>query len=340
MPMYTANLISDFGINIINPLYAHNSAILNGEDSFMDGLYEDGSWAVHDWNRNQQNYGTLYANKDVQIVASLDDGTKEQNNLPKGAAIFLDSSPDSNSISTRINKDLASLKVDYRIWLPSLKPTDYLFNSMAPVNNTEYHTISSDKESKNGKQNDSTLLFNINEDVAKSLGNNKQVSFLFAISENEITPETPFSPLLLYNSPTIEGPDKYDLSQSTQKPLYCLRLEDPNDITSIDLWSYKTKTINRQRGGVTILNNVINATNGEDAVINITAPSSGNLSVMILTLDGNVVQYLHRGNIEAGEYNFYWNGTNLNNTKVARGLYFVRVIGLDIDETRKIMVVR
>ena len=133
---------------------------------------------------------------------------------------------------------------------------------------------------------------------------------------------------------------QYDLKKSTMVPIYCLRLEDPNDITSIDLWSYKTKSITKQRGGVTILNNVINATNGEDVVINVDVKEKGNLSVMVLTLDGNIIQYLQRGNIEPGEYNFYWNGTNMNNTKVARGLYFIRVIGANIDETRKVMVIR
>jgi flagellar hook assembly protein FlgD len=49
---------------------------------------------------------------------------------------------------------------------------------------------------------------------------------------------------------------------------------------------------------------------------------------------------LERGRKGAGTYSYYWDGTNLGGRPVARGMYFVRVVGPDIDEIRKVMVVK
>ena len=59
-----------------------------------------------------------------------------------------------------------------------------------------------------------------------------------------------------------------------------------------------------------------------------------------MTLDGNIITYLNRGTTGAGEHYFTWNGRNRNGNIVARGMYFIRVIGSGIDETRKVMVVK
>lgn len=124
------------------------------------------------------------------------------------------------------------------------------------------------------------------------------------------------------------------------QPLFALRLKNSNDPTSLDLWSFRLKNIALQRGNVTILNNVIDVNQGEMAVVQVNMPSSGNLNVVVMTLDGNVVRYLQHGTASAGEHSYSWNGTAKSGKKVARGLYFVRVFGNGIDETRKIMVVK
>ena len=108
----------------------------------------------------------------------------------------------------------------------------------------------------------------------------------------------------------------------------------------MDLWSFKVKDIKTQRGGVTILNNVINANQGEKTVLKVDVPTEGRLNVMVMTLDGNIITYLHRGNAKAGENYFTWDGKNRNGSVVARGMYFIRVTGSDFDETRKVMVVK
>nr|MCR5699043.1 T9SS type A sorting domain-containing protein [Treponemataceae bacterium] len=79
---------------------------------------------------------------------------------------------------------------------------------------------------------------------------------------------------------------------------------------------------------------------GEKTVIAVEMPSDGVLSVQVLTLDGNVITNLQRGTTTAGTHYYSWNGTNRGGNKVARGLYFVRVVGPGIDETRKVMCVK
>ena len=57
-------------------------------------------------------------------------------------------------------------------------------------------------------------------------------------------------------------------------------------------------------------------------------------------LDGNVVKVLQRGLKGGGTYSYYWDGTNGAGNPVTRGLYFIRVVGPDMDEMRKVMVVK
>lgn len=123
-------------------------------------------------------------------------------------------------------------------------------------------------------------------------------------------------------------------------PLYALRLKDPNDPASIDLWSFDIASIKKQAGGVSILNNVINTNTGEQTLIKVDAEKAGSLSVIVMTLDGDVLKVLHSGRVEKGEHIYKWDGKNANGEPVARGLYFIRVVGPDIDETRKVMAVR
>ena len=162
-----------------------------------------------------------------------------------------------------------------------------------------------------------------------------QISFMFGITN------TDGSPVRIYNNPyfDIEN-NRYDFSHNIPVPLYSLRMHDTTDIGTLDLWSFRLKGITGQRGGVTILNNVINAANGEKTVIKVDVPVEGKLNVIVMTLDGNIITYLHRGNAKTGENYFTWDGKNRSGSAVARGMYFIRVVGTDFDETRKVMVVK
>ena len=132
----------------------------------------------------------------------------------------------------------------------------------------------------------------------------------------------------------------YDLSKSISYPLFALNLSNSSDLLSLSPWYITLKSITEQRGGVTILNNVINAAAGEKTVLKVNMPSSGNLDIMIMTIDGNIVKYLAHGNAGAGEHFYYWDGRNNAGSEVARGMYFVIIKGPGIDENRKVMVVK
>ena len=88
------------------------------------------------------------------------------------------------------------------------------------------------------------------------------------------------------------------------------------------------------------MNNVIDTSRGDIATVKVDMSGSGSLSVIVMTLDGNVVQYLQHGTASGSEHYYSWNGKTKGGKNVARGMYFVRVIGSGFDETRKIMVVR
>ncbi|MDR2303120.1 MAG: hypothetical protein LBE10_00840 [Treponema sp.] len=130
-------------------------------------------------------------------------------------------------------------------------------------------------------------------------------------------------------------------------PMYAGRLDIPRGAEVPIDWYRKIKpftvevhTTTIQRGGVTILNNVINPTRGEQVYVNYNMTRSGRVTIQVFTLDGNLVKSLRRENRAAGEYREAWDGTNRGGRPVARGMYFIRVVGPDIDEIRKVMVVK
>ena len=122
--------------------------------------------------------------------------------------------------------------------------------------------------------------------------------------------------------------------------LPCVRLQNPSDLWSFEPWKFRVEDIRKQRGGVTILNNVVNPNNGDNAVLMYEVPNPGVVTAQIFSLNGNLVKILHRGRQAAGTYQYIWDGRNHSGNIVARGVYFVRVVGPDMDEIRKIMIVK
>jgi hypothetical protein len=96
-----------------------------------------------------------------------------------------------------------------------------------------------------------------------------------------------------------------------------------------------------QKGGATILNNVIDPTKGETARLSYQLTKSGAVTVTVFTLDGDVVARLVNTSSQAeGDHSVSWNGRNMAGHSVARGLYFVRIVAPGMDEIRKVLVVR
>jgi hypothetical protein len=135
--------------------------------------------------------------------------------------------------------------------------------------------------------------------------------------------------------------------QGGRIPLYVARLDIPRggDIPTdwyrrIKPFSFRIHDITLQRSGVTILNNVIDPNKGEKTYVDYKLNRNGRVTIQVFTLDGTMVQVLQRGSQGAGEYRVSWDGKNRGGRAVARGLYFIRVVGPEIDEIRKVMVVK
>lgn len=298
--------LTDFAINVIEPEFAHNSNMLdsNGDD-VQFGLYSEGSWAVHSWGRDQGNYGTLNPEYDVFMRV------QDPYDLLAGKAgtLFLSNNPTDKSVSYEYNRISGR---NWRIWLPEISA------NISPVAN--------DNRIKLDGNADGTDPHIINYDIK-----------LFSDSATYGGYDAGTTITFLFDTGLTV---KHDGSSGIESPLYALRLSDPNDVSSLDLWSIKLKSITAQRGGVSILNNVINPLNGEKAVLRLNMASAGSVNIMVMTLDGNIVTYLNRGEVESGEQFFTWDGKNTSGKVVARGMYFIRVMGNGIDETRKVMIVK
>jgi hypothetical protein len=139
----------------------------------------------------------------------------------------------------------------------------------------------------------------------------------------------------------------FHLGASVDPELYAARLHvspgapiPPNWYRLVRPFSFEIHDITRQRSGVTILNNVINPNNGESTYVHYQLVKGGQVTIQVFTLDGTMVDILYRGHRDSGEYRAVWGGKNRGGRAVARGMYFIRVVGPDIDEIRKVMVVK
>lgn len=323
--MYQTHAISDIAINGINPLYGYNDSLkLNKAQNNLNDI----GYIIRDWNENQKNNGTLYHGEEITIVCDVDNNSKIENDFIGNVRLFYNNDTNNKMIAEQFNYKIGGM---VRLWFPNIM--NYNFSFFSLLKNEKYNSIISERI--NNKNISAGLKFDFPKSVVENWKSGNQISFLFSYLNEDN------SQLNIYPAPKFNlSTGLYELNNSMKFPLFAIRMKDVNDITSLDLWSFKVKSVTNQRGGVTILNNVINATYGEKAIVKINLPQDGNLDVMVMTLDGNIVTYLNHGATTSGEHYFTWNGTNNAGFKVARGLYFVRVISSTIDETRKIMVVK
>ncbi|HEY9593187.1 MAG TPA: FlgD immunoglobulin-like domain containing protein, partial [Spirochaetia bacterium] len=135
----------------------------------------------------------------------------------------------------------------------------------------------------------------------------------------------------------------FSIPQSTSF-LYTASVPDPSSDSSwyqhMKPWEFDLHSIRPQRGGVQILNNVINPDRGDAATLQYTLASSGQVTVTVFDLAGSIVNVLVRTTQGAGDYEVTWDGKNRGKKNVTRGIYFVRIVAPGIDEIRKVLVVR
>lgn len=327
MTKNSGHALSDFAVNALDVLYAYANP-KDDDDWNEKGIYGQNTasvssdYAVHDFTAEQGNYGALVEQRDIalqiKINGEMDPDRKFLLVPSKSSALS------SEMISDKINLLLGT---DWRVWLPtSLKAVATHPNSSVMSENFP--------ESADGGNG---ILWNYtlkNEDYGFKSGD--EIQFLFKFTDaagNDI--------LLDNDADDFTGGSA---NPSHPVPLYALKMPlekiNAGDFSFVDLWSFKIKSIKQQRGGVTILNNVINVNAREQAVLEVNVPEEGNLNVFVMTVDGNIVKRLNHGRVNSGTHYYRWNGTNNASKPVARGLYFVRVVGPGIDETRKVLCVK
>jgi hypothetical protein len=200
------------------------------------------------------------------------------------------------------------------LWLPRVtgtNPTGIWFSTIVPMLYPDFKSLS-----LTGPPTQSNYLFNINDNFT----NGQKFEFLFR----------------------FEGIPNADPN------LFVARLDAPPGVIPSRWWEsvrpFHFNVINTrpQRGGVTILNNVIDPTAGDFTYIRYHMLRPGRVTVQVFTLDGTLVRNLRRNysHTHVGEFSVAWDGRNERGNPVARGMYFVRVVGPDVDEIRRIMVVR
>ena len=327
MTQNSGHALSDFAVNALDVLYAYANP-KDDDDWNEKGIYGQNTasvssdYAVHDFTAEQGNYGALVEQRDIALQIKINGEMKSDRRFllvpSKSSALS------SEMISDKINLLLGT---DWRVWLPtSLKAVATHPNSSVMSENFP--------ESADGGNG---ILWNYtlkNEDYGFKSGDEIQFLFKFTDADgNDI--------LLDNDADDFTGGSA---NPSHPVPLYALKMPlekiNAGDFSFVDLWSFKIKSIKQQRGGVTILNNVINLNAREQAVLEVNVPEEGNLNVFVMTVDGNIVKRLNHGRVNSGTHYYRWNGTNNASKPVARGLYFVRVVGPGIDETRKVLCVK
>jgi len=126
----------------------------------------------------------------------------------------------------------------------------------------------------------------------------------------------------------------------TNTGLPCARIPNPDDPRTATPWLIQIRRLRTQRGDATITNNVINPLRGETATLTYTIPQTGMVTINVFDLKGDIVDVLYRGQRSAGEYSTAWDGRNRGNRVVARGIYFIKIVGPSINEIRKVLVVK
>ena len=341
LPNFSAHPISDFAVNVVQPVYAYDDRYAGTGGSDMTEIF-DSSVAAYDWNEEQRKLGTLIMEHDIFIYAKFNDGAQQTPASVNVNAYFdLVSQLTPGAVSVNYNKNTSDVS-DWRVWLPNknFNIAVTAFSALSPelndINKTSVITLSDPAKYKYRGDN-KPLIFNLPYKGGTSIStagwsSGDQISFLFGLANTSNTPiKIRHNPVWDEHTSTYTG---------EESPLFALRLKNPSDITSVDLWSFKMQKQKSQRGGVTVLNNVINALKAEKMTLQVDMPSAGSLNVIIMTLDGDIVKYLHHGQAESGSHYFTWDGTTKNGGLTARGLYFIRVFGNGIDETRKVMVVK
>jgi len=97
--------------------------------------------------------------------------------------------------------------------------------------------------------------------------------------------------------------------------------------------------LSTNKAAATAYNNIITAANPR-SIIKYDVLSAGTLSVKVYTQTGTLVKTVFNGAVPAGKGTIDWDGTNSKGSKVASGIYFIKVSGAGLNAVEKIAIVR
>ncbi|MGN0731331.1 MAG: FlgD immunoglobulin-like domain containing protein [Treponema sp.] len=321
-----AHCISDFLVNAVEVQYAYDDRTT--DYSAASEMLVDNIIAVRDFSGETKN-NKLFTDKNITLVTKDISANVDENGEPKFSyKLVADISPSEHCQGETFTQ-FSGLTT--RAFFPAAAGGSAV-TGFSPALNTSPNIEDSTGTKITGSTDTKTgitkyLFHNVYEESpCLNWQNGTDVRFLFEVLNtdgSEITINHKFN----------------DVDIQTT-PLYALRLKNADEFTSIDLWSFIVSEPQRQRGGVSIYSNVINASNRDICTLEVNMESAGSLRVIVMTADGNVVKYLENSRQSQGMHYYHWNGTNNSGNAVARGIYFIRVVGPGIDETRKVMVVK
>ncbi|MBO6218798.1 MAG: hypothetical protein J6N81_04385 [Treponema sp.] len=323
IPIHTCHAISDFAVNAVDVIYAYTAPNDdNWQEQNVYGTTAAEGYSVHDFSADGGNYQKLLYDRDItfQIQFADYDNSSESLVAPNySLSLVYDkkSSLKSSWVSDRFNLLTA---LGWRLW------TDKPMSSLASSYNDS------------GTKTEMALTFDDPTELLQTFELKNELVHLSDGADYQF----------FFKIKTAGGGDidiNHDGDSLTSKiPLYAFWMPqeriNAGDFSFVDLWSFSISGVSKQRGGVSILNNVINPETGERTAIEVDMKSAGNLNIFVMTLDGNIIRRLEKGTVSEGTHFYYWDGKNNAGNSVARGLYFVRVTGNGIDETRKVMVVK
>ncbi len=248
----------------------------------------------------------LYAHRDITMEVAVENSiTGLHDALSIQPSLWIDSNATPLTYAERYKEETGQ---NITFWMPS-------YHEPASVFSEFYNTEATKIDNPSGSGDRYTFTIGV-DDILRSSGDTMQ--FLFEMGEITISE---------------------DGALTGTAPLYHINIPDLDDLQNFSMFAFKVFD-ETQRGGSTILNNVINVNEKEEVLLEVIMPKEGNLNITVLTADGNVVKSLSRGRKPQGEHYFTWDGTNNAGNAVARGIYFVRIVGPGIDETRKVMAVK
>ncbi len=249
----------------------------------------------------------LYAHRDITMEVAVENTVVPLNDLHLSPILWLDSNAMPLTYSERYKEETGQ---DITFWMPTATDPQDVFSD-------RFNSAATDLLPISGSDDRYVFSIGIN-DIQRDSGDTMQ--FLFEMGKIKTS---------------VDGA----LSASANTPLYHINIPEITDLQNFSMFAFKVFD-ETQAGGSTILNNVINVNNREEVLLEVILPTDGNLNISVLTADGNVVKYLSRGRKTSGNHYFTWDGTNNAGNPVARGIYFVRIVGPGIDETRKVMAVK